>query len=382
MALFKNKKDPNDAIQPIANKVPIDLTQTNPITGGNSLEVQSILRAMPFNMGQKPQYSEINTKNLHSQEYDDGFTPNLFGSWMDIYEAFMGSYRIISAPPEIKRHQKGMKHLLFISNQLALYKAWDKRYILGNITSTDTDEYGRVIKGTFIPFNYHNAKFNNDNPIIINNKNNHLIATMSLNIYNIPLFIAIKYFIHLRNILYQFKNVNLRLSTINTIVGVKGGGKEILEPFLKDLFNLDGTKFPNPIQILDISANEKTGDLNFNFTDLNNQIKIPVEYKGNDINLDIDSLTKELFRICGLRYDTSASSGTFQDRPSKSQTYQAANYFDARENSILEAFENFSYDCKEKFGFNMKWESIYHIEATEEQNEQKETGEDKNDTNL
>lgn len=368
MALFKKNRIAGD---PIANRIPVDLTKEDPLSGGNNLAVNSLMRQLPFNMGSKNMKTTVDNAEDNSS-MDDEFSPNLFGSWADIYEAFMGSFKLVSAPPEIKRHQKGIKHLLFISNQAAIYRGWEDRYIIGSLTVKESDEYGRVISGTFIPFNYFKYKFDDSKSIDIQKGiNDDMVASMSLNIYSIPLFLTVKYFCNLRRMLYQFKNVNLRLSTINTVVGVKGGGREILEPFIKDLFNLDSRKFPAPIQILDININQKNGDMDFNFVDLQNQIKINVEYRGNDINLDIDSVTKELFRVAGLRYDTSASSGTFQDRPSKSQVNQASNYFDARENSMLEAFENFSYDCKQLFGFDMVWESIYNFsqEVLPEENE-------------
>lgn len=362
-------KDKGSAINSIANQVPIDLKHESPLTGGNQLALKTIIDQMPFSMGNKPQSSGINQHAMYAQNYDDSFTPNLFGSWMDIYESFIGSYSIVSAPNEIKRHERGMLHLLFIQNQFALFKGFTGRYLLGNYSSQETDEYGRITKGKFIPFGYWNSKPDESKTIDINKTNQNLIVQMNMNIYNIPLFVAIKYFVHMRNILYQYKNVNLRLSSLNTIVGVKGGGKEVLENFLRQLFNLDSTQFPNPIQVMDISLNEKNGDVSFNFVDLSNQIKIPVEYKGNEINLDIDSMTKELFRVSGLRYDTSASSGTFQDRPSKSQINQASNYFDTRENSVLKAFESFSMDMKDKFNVDIKWESTYQKRTQENVND-------------
>jgi|GEM_PF-6284088 len=111
---------------------------------------------------------------------------------------------------------------------------------------------------------------------------------MQLGNYGIPLFIQIGYYINLRNMLYKFKNINLRMSVLHKIIGLKGQSKELMDAFLHQLFNLDSSEFPVPLHTIDISGDEKTGDLQFNFTDLENQIDFSVEYKGNEINMDLE----------------------------------------------------------------------------------------------
>lgn len=359
---------------PIVKEQPYD-PKNPPINDGTFFSDKAIFQEMPFGVNNGSQ-SISYTGDFN--EHDDKFTPNLFGTWSDIYGAFCGSFQLVEAPDEIKRHESTMLHMLFILGRFALMRVDNKRWLIGNYSIEKCDEYGRVTSGEFIPWNHSVGEPDKDKTITITEQNRDLFVNMQYGTYSIPPFIIIGYFINFRNMLYQFKNVNLRMATIHKIIGLKSKGKKVLKKYLDQLFNLDSKTFPAPIQVMDISVNEGNGDMAFNFTDLNNQIDFKVEYKGNEINLDIDSLTKELFRVAGIRYDTSASSGTFQDRPSKAQTKEASSYFDDREMQHLRYFRNFEYDFKEKFGMSIKWDTTHNISETKNKEQEREN-EDEND---
>lgn len=358
MGLFKKG---SGSSQPIANKVPYT-SKEPPLDNGNFNVGQKIMQQYPFGVGNNPQTVSLDDKLFNNNSWDDKFSPNLFGTWSDIYDTFIGSFKLKSAPPEIMRHEQMMKHILFINARLALFRVDDNKWTIGTYNIYTTDEYGRILTGTFTRWDYATGGFNEKNSIFtkeINETNNNNIVTFQFGNYNIPLFLKIGYLINFRNELYKYKNVNLRMSILHKIVGLQAGGKKIMEPFLQKLFNLNNKYFPSPIQILDLSADEINGDLSFNFKDLSNQIDFKVEYKGNEISLDIETMTKEIFRVAGFRTDISQPQTNYSERKTTSQVEMSNDYFGARENEMMTYFKQFEYDFKEKFPhLYMKWEMI------------------------
>lgn len=360
MGLFKRG---SGSPQPIANEIPYT-SKEPPLDNGNFYAGKKIMQQYPFGIGNNPQTINCDDNLFNNASWDDKFSPNLFGTWSDIYGAFIGSFKLKKAPPEIMRHEQMMKHILFINARLALFRIDDKTWVIGTYGITTADEYGRILTGTFTRWDYATGGFNEKNPVFtkeINQTNNHNIVTFQFGNYNIPLFLKIGYLINFRNELFKYKNVNLRMSILHKIVGLPSGGKKIMEPFLKKLFNLNDKYFPSPIQILDLSMDESNGDLSFNFKDLSNQIDFKVEYKGNEIMLDIDSMTKEIFRVAGFRIDIAQPQTNYSERKTTTQVEMTNDYFGTRENEMMTFFRQFEYDFKEKFpDLDMKWEMIGH----------------------
>lgn len=363
---------------PIANKVPYD-PKNPPLTDGTFYTDKTIFNEMPFGVNDA---AFINSQMVFEVENgEEGrFNPNLFGSWADIYNAFKGTYRLDVAPDEILRLESAMFHLLFLIGRFAIMKVDENDWLIGNYSMIESDNYGRIIKGQFIPWNWSIGKPDEKKVITIDETNNDTIVNMVYGEFGIPPFLIAGYFVNTRNMVYAYKNINLRLSVLNKIIGLDAKGKKIMKPFLDQVFNLNPSKFPNPIQIVDVTINEETGEPVWNFRDLgkDKQIDIGVEYKGNEINLDIDGVTKELFRIVGLRTDLASKSGVYQERSNEKQINQATTYFDVYETAILRSFRNFEMDFKKKFGIELKFVSTY--QATEEQTMEGVTDETEDNT--
>lgn len=347
MAIFKKG---SGKPQPIANNIPYT-TNEPPLDNGTFNIGKKIMEQYPFGVPNSPQ--EISySDNFNNQSWDDKFSPNLFGTWADIYGTFIGTIKIKTATPELLRHEQMMKHILFINARLALFRVDENKWTIGTYGISTTDEYGRIITGTYTRWDYSTGGFNEKDESFttqIDETNNHNIVTFQLGNYNIPLFLKIGYLVNFRNELFKFKNVNLRMSILHKIVGLQSGGRKIMEPFIKKLFNMNDKFFPSPIQIIDLSADEASGDLSFNFKDLSNQIDFSVSYKGNEIMIDIDSMTKEIFRVAGFRIDIAQPKSNYAERQTTSQVDLTNDYFGARENELLTFFKQFEYDFSEKF---------------------------------
>lgn len=353
---------------PIVNEQPLNL-KNPPLNDGTFFGDKTIFKERPFGVNTPQGLSGT----INFEDCDDAFTPNLFGTWGDIYGAFTGTYFLKEGPDEIKRHETTMLHLLFIVSRFGMLKVGEKKWLIGNYSTEESDEYGRVVKGQFTPWNNINGKLDNRMVIPITPKNNDLFVTMQLGNYGVPLFVQVSYLVNFRNMLYQFKNINLRLATLHKIIGLSAGGKDVMVKFLNQLFNLDNNTFPVPIQVIDIAADEGTGDIQLNFKDLKNQIDFSVMYKGNEINIDIEGITRELFRVAGLRTDLVSKSGQYQERSTSTQVSQSSTYFDSREKQVLRYFRNFEQDFKEKFGINIKWECVYNDNKEREIKDEKRT---------
>lgn len=371
MGLFKKG---SGSPQPIANKVSYSSNEP-PLDNGTFNVGQKLMEQYPLGIGNNPQTISSDDKLFNNNSWDDKFSPNLFGTWNDIYGTFIGSFRLKSTPA-IMRHEQMMKHILFINARLALFKVDEDRWTIGTYSISTTDEYGRILTGTFTRWDYATGGFNEKSQDFtkeINETNNHNIVTFQFGNYNIPLFLKIGYLINFRNELYKYKNVNLRTSLLQKIVGLESGGRKIMEPFLTKLFNLNSNFFPAPIQIVDLSANETNGDLSFNFKDLSKQIDYKVEYKGNEIMIDIESITKEIFRVAGFRIDIAQPQTNYSERKTTSQVEMTNDYFGARENEMLTYFRQFEYDFKEKFpNIEFKWEMVGNEQLDDENDKEDE----------
>lgn len=365
---------------PIANKVPYD-PKNPPLNDGTFFTDKKIFNEMPYGVNDAAFINSVMTFEIEGVDEAKRFNPNLFGSWVDIYNAFKGTYQLKTAPDEILRLESAMFHLLFLIGRCALMKVDDNDWLIGNYSMIESDNYGRIIKGQFIPWNWAIGKPDEKKVVTIDENNNDTIVNMVYGEFGIPPFLIAGYFVNMRNMLYAYKNINLRLSVLNKIIGLDAKGKKIMKPFLDQIFNLDPNKFPNPIQIVDVTINEETGEPVWNFTDLgkDKQIDIGVEYKGNEINLDIEGVTKELFRVVGLRTDLASKSGVYQERSNEKQINQTTSYFDVYETSILRSFRNFEMDFKNKFGIELKFVATYQDNQEQKAEEKHDETEDNPD---
>lgn len=358
---------------PIANKVPYSTGNTPPLTGGDAYATQKVMDEMPYQLGDKNYESSVIDNNNNDSEIDDKFTPNLFGRWADVYKAWIGNWILTEAPDELKRLRLPMLHNLFMTDSFGLWQnPLDKTWKVGTISVSEADDLGQALKGTFIPYNSITLKPETKKEININKTNHTQFIKMNLGVFNVPLFVQIKYFIHHRTNILNYKDTNLRISTLQRLVGIKGQGRKAIKHQLNKIFNLKSNKIPSPVQILELGL-DSSGKVNMPIEDLKNAIDISSPYKGLELLDDYNGVTTEIFRLCGLRTDLGKMSSSFTDRHTNAQTGQSTTYFDATENFILMAFENFTYDMKKRFSINVKWDCIYNVKK---QDSMKESGTD------
>jgi hypothetical protein len=353
MGLF-NKGKP----EKIINEVNTNINSAS-LTNGNAFVDGEILRQMPYAKNEVLQLDESWDGN-----HDSTDTPNLFASWSDVYDAYIGTFFMSQAPDGLKDHDNLIMHFFFLYDRVGLFRVDDDNWLVGNYSSTIADNYGNMLQGKFTPWNYATMKpASEEYDITINSRNVDNFVNHQMSPYSIPIFLKIGYYIKVRKILWMFKKTNLRLSVLQKVIGLEAEGKEAMVSFLNDLFN-QNDRFISPIQVIDITSNNKQGKerkYTINFADLSkdNQIDLSFEYRGVEINQDIEGTTQEIFRIAGIRTDLQSQSGQYDERNTNSQVQQASNYFDVRENFILKSLEKFSRKIKEKFGIDVKWESVY-----------------------
>lgn len=357
MALFGKGKP-----TPIFNEVPTGVDKPS-LTNGNAYVDGEILSKMPFGKNEVIRLNDT----WQDREHDKTDVPNIFSSWSDVYESFIGTYQMTTAPDGLKDHETLILHYLFLFDSFALYRVDDDNWLVGNASVIKSDNYGNILDGQFVPWNYATLKpsADEDTFININSSNNSNFINHQMSPYKIPLFLKIGFYINVRKILWMFKKTNLRLSVLQKVIGIEADGRDAMVKFLQELFN-QNDDFISPIQVVDITSNHKEGKerkYTINFTDLSkdNQIDLSFDYRGVEINDDLEGVTREIFRVAGLRTDLQASMNSYSERNTTDQVQQASNYFDTRENFVLKSFEKFSRNFKKKFGVEVKWESIYNL---------------------
>ena len=389
MALFR--KDPEKAgAQPLANTgINVKYNGKNeqgkiPLNSQDYAE-WALNQQAPYDMGFKTPYSNenVNIKNFietnnSNTSIDNAIAPNFFGKWKDIYQAWLGNWILETSDKRLKRLEQLMYHQLFMSNNFALRKINDK-WIIGVATIDTCDYLGRLVTGKFTPYNHLDNKENKEKSVAITKSNNKDFITFNLGVFKIPLFVAIQYFVNQRQRLWEFKEINLGASATKAVVYVKGNNGTLWQRALDKILNYKRKDFGSPVRVLDSSGTGNSiQDTGINFND---SIQFNNEYLGSDILADIEGLTKEIYRIAGIRTDVTQHSSTYSEKPTEAQGLQSQIYFDNTEHYILMSFENFAYDFKEKFGIDIKF-STTNMKVQVEQKEQEKEQENEEMTNF
>lgn len=376
MPINNKRKDAGPA--PIANQIPVK--PDVPLDGGDFYEKKAIRQQMPFGASNVLQQN-LEFNDEYDTEPDNSLQPGFFGRWTDAYGAFIGSYKLTEGPERLKRQSKHFMHILFMNDNATIMWMPGDNYMIGTASATKKDMYGRIIEGTFNVWDTSNNTMSN-NQVKITPSNCKFFVTFLGNVFGIPPFLKISYYVKYRNFLWRFKNINVRLNILNKIIGLKDEGKDKMIEFLNDLFNMNMDTLPAPIKVLDVAYNDSTGEMELDFIDLDkNIISMSVPYNGNEINQDIEYLDSQIFRVLGLRTDTSSKTGVWQERSNTAQTENAHSYFDYREEEMMKSFEDFAYDFKEQLGITIKWESTFACKQRESEEKQNKLQKEMEKTN-